>query len=162
MGLVIKHYGRAMNFLVVAPNKDETESAGAVFKMLWPGINILTSTGCQESLTILEKRRPDFLLLNLAVPAGNWLDFIRDVRLFSSVPIVVISNDANESTMVRSFELGVDDYFVKPYKPLELVLRSKAIVRRANGINEGESLVVGLLRLHALLHRVYVGDKEVS
>ena len=64
--------------------------------------------------------------------------------------------------MVRSFELGADDYFVKPYKQLELVLRAKAIVRRANGINEGESLVVGLLRLHALLHRVYVGDKEVS
>ncbi|PPD58074.1 winged helix-turn-helix domain-containing protein [Dehalogenimonas etheniformans] len=151
-----------MNFLVVAPNKEEADSASAVFKMLWQGTNILTSTCCQEALSILEKCRPDFLLLNLAVPSGDWLDLIRDVRLFSSIPLVVVSNDANESTMVRSFELGADDYFIKPYKPLELVLRTKAIIRRASGVNEGESLVVGLLRLHALLHRVYVGDKEVS
>ncbi len=78
------------------------------------------------------------------------------------MPLAVISSDANESTMVRFFELGADDYFVKPFKPLELVLRVKAIIRRANGINEGESLAVGLLRLDALLHRVHTGDKEVS
>ncbi len=151
-----------MNLLAVAPNKEEAESVTAVFKMLWPGTNIFAATDSQEALSALEKRRPDFLLVNLAVPAGNCLDLIRDVRLFSSVPLAVISSDANESTMVRSFELGADDYFVKPFKPLELVLRVKAIIRRANGINEGESLVVGLLRLHALLHRVYIGDKEVS
>jgi DNA-binding response OmpR family regulator len=151
-----------MNLLAVTPNKEEAESIAAVFKMLWPGTNILTATDGQEALSIIEKRNPDFLLVNLTVPAGDCLDLIRDVRFFSSVPLVVISNDVNESTMVRSFELGADDYFVKPFKPLELVLRAKAIVRRANNVNEGESLVVGLLRLHALLHRVYVGDKEVS
>jgi DNA-binding response OmpR family regulator len=151
-----------MNLLVMAPNTEEIESIGAVFKMLWPGINILSASESQETLALLEKRHPEFLLINMAVPTGSALDLIREVRLFSSVPLAVISSDANESTMVRSFELGADDYFVKPFKPLELVLRTKAIIRRANGVNEGESLVVGLLRLHALLHRVYVGDKEVS
>ncbi|APV45249.1 two-component system, OmpR family, KDP operon response regulator KdpE [Dehalogenimonas formicexedens] len=151
-----------MDLLVVAPKQEDTDSPAAIFKMLWPGTNVVTSTSSQEALSIVEKRHPDFMLLNIASPSGAWLDLIRDIRLFSAVPLVVVSNDANESTMVRSFELGADDYFVKPYKPLELVLRTKAIIKRANGSNEGESLVVGLLRLHALLHRVYVGDKEVS
>ncbi|MEL7563212.1 response regulator transcription factor [Dehalogenimonas sp. 4OHTPN] len=151
-----------MNLLTVASNREEIESLTAVFKMLWPGTAVLGANCSQEALSLVEKRRPDFLLLNMAPPSSACLDLIRDVRLFSSVPLVVVSNDPNESTMVRSFELGADDYFLKPYKPLELVLRVKAIVRRATGTTEGESMVVGLLRLHALLHRVYVGDKEVS
>jgi len=151
-----------MNLLVVTSTREENESIAAIFKMLWPGTNVLSAGNSQEAVSILEKRNPEFLLVNLTIQASASLDLIRDVRLFSSIPLVVISSDPNESTMVRSFELGADDYFTKPFKPLELVLRAKAIMRRAHGVNEGESMVVGLLRLHALLHRVYVGDKEVA
>ena len=151
-----------MNLLVVAPSREENESIAAVFNMLCPGTNILSAADGQEAMPLLEKRHPELLLTSLTTPASPCLNLIRDVRLFSKIPLVVISNDPNESTMVRSFELGADDYFMKPYKPLELVLRAKAIIRRAHGINEGESLVVGLLSLHALLHRVNVGDKEVG
>ena len=151
-----------MNLLIVTPCQEETESIAAIFNMLWLGTNILTAPSSQEALSLLEKRHPEFLLVNLTVPAGSHLDLIRNVRLFSSVPLVVISNDPNESTMVRSFKLGADDYFVKPFKPLELVLRAKAIIRREHGVNEGQSLVVGLLSLQALLHRARIGDKEVA
>ncbi len=151
-----------MNLLVVTSTREENESIAAIFNMLWPGTNVLSAEDCQEAIPILEKRRPELLLTTLTVPASSCLNLIREVRLFSKIPLVVISSDPNESTMVRSFELGADDYFMKPFKPLELVLRTKAIIKRAHGVNEGESLVVGLLSLHALLHRVNIGDKEVA
>ena len=150
-----------MRILVVGSIKSDVEAIASVFKMFWQGVLIDATQTEQELLTSIEQQRPDLVVLDLAVPGTDSFEMIKEIRLFSSIPIIVIDTNHNESSLIRSFELGADDYVFKPLMPFELLVRAKAIMRRVRGGNQDQSIIAGLLRLHASLHLVYIGEKEV-
>jgi two-component system phosphate regulon response regulator PhoB len=110
---------------------------------------------------------PDLLLLDLMLPGIDGLELARllqrDHRT-SAVPIVMLTARGEEVDRIVGLELGADDYITKPFSPREVVLRIKAVLRRASqsGAPSGPMLQIGGLRLDAEGHRLEVDGEDVT
>ena len=82
-------------------------------------------------------RKPDLIVLDLGLPDGDGVALVRDVRGWSSVPIIVLSARVDEADKVTALDAGADDYLVKPFGVAELMARVRAALRRrARGADE--------------------------
>lgn len=84
----------------------------------------------QRGLIDAGTRHPDLIILDLGLPDGDGVDFIRDLRNWSQIPIIVLSARSEEADKVRSLDAGADDYLTKPFGAAELVARVRAHLRR--------------------------------
>lgn len=101
-------------------------------------------SGHEAVASILEER-PDMIVLDLDLPDPDGYEVVRAIRDRSEVPIIVLSARGEEAHRLLAFRLGVDDYITKPFSPLELCLRVRAVLRRASGLNRDEaSLLPGV------------------
>ena len=75
-------------------------------------------------------RKPDLVVLDLGLPDGNGVDFIRDLRGWSSMPVIVLSARVDESDKIAALDAGADDYLTKPFGVGELLARVRATRRR--------------------------------
>ncbi|MBL8260717.1 MAG: two-component system response regulator KdpE [Candidatus Competibacteraceae bacterium] len=82
--------------------------------------------GLQEAGT----RKPDLVILDLGLPDGDGLDFIRDLRAWSAIPVLVLSARTEEYDKVEALDAGADDYLIKPFGVTELLARVRAVCRR--------------------------------
>jgi two-component system, OmpR family, KDP operon response regulator KdpE len=97
-------------------------------------------------------RKPDLLLVDLGLPDGDGLTVIRDVRSWSSVPIIVLSARTMEDQKVAALDAGADDYMTKPFGAAELLARVRAALRRnVRGSDQAPLLQFGRIRVD--LHR---------
>jgi two-component system, OmpR family, KDP operon response regulator KdpE len=83
--------------------------------------------GLVESAT----RRPDLVIADLGLPDGDGVDFVRELRHWSGVPIIVLSARTDERDKVAALDAGADDFITKPFGVAELLARSRANLRRA-------------------------------
>lgn len=81
----------------------------------------------------MEEGKPDLILLDVMLPDGDGFIFAKELRQKSQVPIVFMSARESESDRITGFEIGADDYIVKPFSPKELVLRVAAVLKRVQG-----------------------------
>jgi len=84
----------------------------------------------REGLAAAGTRRPDLIVLDLGLPDGDGLSLIRDVRGWSTVPIIVLSARAQEADKIDALDAGADDYLTKPFGTGELLARVRANLRR--------------------------------
>jgi two-component system KDP operon response regulator KdpE len=97
-------------------------------------------------------RKPDLLLVDLGLPDGDGLTVIRNVRSWSSVPIIVLSARTIEDQKVAALDAGADDYMTKPFGAAELLARVRAALRRnVRGSDQAPLLEFGRIRVD--LHR---------
>ena len=75
----------------------------------------------------------DLLILDLVLPDGSGLDFLRTLRARSDVPVIVLTSRDEETDRVVGLEMGADDYVLKPFSPREVVARVRAVLRRFRG-----------------------------
>ncbi|HZX31196.1 MAG TPA: two-component system response regulator KdpE [Rhodocyclaceae bacterium] len=75
-------------------------------------------------------RQPDLILLDLGLPDGDGIDFIRDLRAWSEIPVIVLSARSAEADKVAALDAGADDYLTKPFGAAELLARVRAHLRR--------------------------------
>lgn len=107
---------------------------------------VLSALTGQEALNILDKERPDLILLDLNLPDKDGLDVLREVRKKSPVPVIIISARIEEVDRLIGLELGADDYIIKPFSPREVVARIKAVLRRLErGAEKPSPLCLGML-----------------
>jgi two-component system KDP operon response regulator KdpE len=78
-------------------------------------------------------RKPDVVILDLGLPDGDGVDFIRDLRTWSAVPVVVLSARVDETDKIAALDAGADDYLTKPFGVGELLARVRAVLRRKTG-----------------------------
>ena len=84
----------------------------------------------KKGLTEAGTRKPDLLVLDLGLPDGDGLDVIRDVRGWSTVPIIVLSARPGEADKIAALDAGADDYLTKPFGVGDLLARVRANLRR--------------------------------
>ena len=87
----------------------------------------------------VKNNQPNIILLDLMLPDVNGKDLCKEIRQFSTVPIIMVTAMIDEIDRLIGLELGADDYVCKPYSPKEVVARVKAVLRRSEGdFNQGE------------------------
>ncbi len=89
--------------------------------------------GLHQAIT---KERPDLLILDVMLPDGDGFLTAKNLRANLTIPIIFMTAKAAESDRITGFEVGGDDYIVKPFSPKELTLRVKAVLRRIGGEEE--------------------------
>ncbi|NYE26500.1 response regulator [Pigmentiphaga litoralis] len=86
-----------------------------------------------EALPAIKRHAPDMVLLDLMLPGKDGLEICRELRVFSEVPVIMLTARIEEIDRLLGLELGADDYICKPFSPREVVARVKAILRRTRG-----------------------------
>ncbi len=100
------------------------------------------------------EHKPDLVLLDIMLPGRNGMEICREVRAFSSVPIIMVTARVEEIDRLLGLELGADDYICKPFSPREVVARVKAVLRRTRDGQtvQAQGLVLNQDRYRATLH----------
>ena len=101
---------------------------------------ISTAHTGKEALPIITSQCPDLILLDLGLPDMDGMEIIRQVRTWSSVPIIVLSARTEEQEKVRALDLGADDYLTKPIGTSELLARIRTALRHSNRLNTDSPL----------------------
>jgi two-component system KDP operon response regulator KdpE len=94
------------------------------------GWQVFESGTLQRGLVDAGTRQPDLIILDLGLPDGDGIDFIKDVRRWSGVPIIVLSARVSEAEKIKALDAGADDYLTKPFGVGELQARVRATLRR--------------------------------
>lgn len=101
---------------------------------------ISTAHTGKEALPIITSQCPDLILLDLGLPDMDGMEIIRQVRTWSSIPIIVLSARTQEQEKVRALDLGADDYLTKPIGTSELLARIRTALRHSNRLNTDSPL----------------------
>jgi two-component system phosphate regulon response regulator PhoB len=136
------------------------------FNLRQEGFETLLAASGQEALQQLRRRVPDLILLDLMLPDVSGTEICRTVKSdprTRHVPVVMLTAKGEEVDKVVGFELGADDYVTKPFSVRELVLRVRAVLRRAAGAGAATPVLeqVGPLRVDVEAHRAYVENEEM-
>ena len=94
------------------------------------GWQVVEAETMKQGLIDAGTRKPDLVVLDLGLPDGNGVDFIRDFRGWSSVPVIVLSARTGETDKIEALDAGADDYLTKPFGVGELLARVRATLRR--------------------------------
>ncbi|MDX1615639.1 MAG: response regulator transcription factor [Candidatus Promineifilaceae bacterium] len=92
---------------------------------------VLTAESGDQALKLVERERPDLMVLDLMLPGVDGWEVCRRVRAGSDVPILMLTARDDDVDKIVGLELGADDYMTKPFNPRELVARVRAILRRS-------------------------------
>jgi len=134
-----------------------------------------------DALDILSKEQVDLILLDVMLPGIDGFSLMRSIRgqsdytplcVDGNIPVIMLTSRGAETDRIMGFELGVDDYVIKPFSPRELVARVKAVLRRAQG-NTGtdanstaktdeQAIAFDKLRIDPLRRTVIAHDKSVT
>jgi two-component system, OmpR family, response regulator BaeR len=115
-----------------------------------------------EVIPQVKKNPPALILLDIMLPGMDGMEVCRELRKFSSIPVIMITARVDEIDRLLGLELGADDYVCKPFSPREVVARVKAVMRRTQPRQNEEHLTVGEVSLDEQRHQVLVGGKEVK
>jgi two-component system, OmpR family, KDP operon response regulator KdpE len=94
------------------------------------GFRAVSVGTCREAIELAQQHRPDGCIVDLGLPDQDGIEFIRNVRTWSPVPIIVLTARTQETQRLAAFEAGADDYIIKPFSGRELIARVRAITRR--------------------------------
>ena len=110
--------------------EDDRNIAGFIQTILESnGYQVLTAERCRQGMMVYASHMPDLVMLDLGLPDMDGGEFIREVRLDSTVPIIVLSARTDESDKVDALDLGANDYITKPFGTAELLARVRASLR---------------------------------
>jgi len=129
------------------------------------GFRISTAADGASGLQKARDDRPDFIVLDLMLPKMLGLEVCRILKSDTAtrhIPILMLTAKAEEIDRIVGLEFGADDYVTKPFSPREVVLRIKAILRRAEGGAEDERLSAGSIVIDPARHEVSVHGKRVN
>jgi two-component system, OmpR family, phosphate regulon response regulator PhoB len=119
-----------------------------------------------EGLRLARRHRPDLIILDLMLPDISGTEICKALKKdpgSKDIPILMLTAKGEEIDRVVGFELGADDYVVKPFSVRELMLRVQAILRRGRPESAERGLFeFGVLRVDASAHRVWVAEREIE
>lgn len=114
------------------------------------GYQVLTFANLETVQEALDKTVPDLILQDVMLPDGDGFDFIEKVKAKHDVPVVFMTAKISEEDRIRGFELGADDYIVKPFSLKELVLRVQAIFKRLDKENKETTTTTKVAPKHCI------------
>ena len=100
------------------------------------GYEVEEATDGMQAIEICRKERFDLIIMDVMMPELDGFSACREIRKFGKTPIIMLSARGEEYDKIHGFELGSDDYVVKPFSPKELMMRVAAVIKRSGGSQE--------------------------
>lgn len=140
---------------------------------VYEGNSVTEAGDGMEAVKLCREQEFDIMIIDIMMPELDGFSACREIRKFSNIPIIMLSARGEEYDKINGFELGIDDYVVKPFSPKELMLRVNALMKRASGResqsnepdipkNEVIELANGGLKADITARIVYVDGKRAE
>lgn len=128
------------------------------------GYRVLQAFDGKTALDVARTAEPDLVILDLMLPGTNGLVVCKTLQQERHLPVIMLTARSTEEDRLRGFDLGADDYVVKPFSPRELVSRVRAVLRRVSLSRQGmvEMLDFGSLQIDPARHEVTVAGRGVD
>ncbi|HWH14432.1 MAG TPA: response regulator transcription factor [Miltoncostaeaceae bacterium] len=127
------------------------------------GFTVAEAADGDEALDQVRRGGIDLVLLDLNLPEVDGFEVTRRMREIAALPVIMVTARTEEAHRVTGLELGADDYVVKPFSPLEVVARVKAVLRRAAGAQDPERrIALGDIEIEPAARRVSREGREVD
>lgn len=126
------------------------------------GHQVLEAANGQEALDLCQKEDFDLLILDVMMPVMDGFTALKEIRTFSQVPVLMLTAKGDEFDRIIGFELGVDDYVVKPFSSREIMLRVQAILRRSQKASPNEVYQYKDLTVDLTSKKVLIQGQEIS
>lgn len=125
------------------------------------GFDIFEASDGVEAIAIIEKVKIDLAIIDIMMPNMDGWQLCQEIRAFSNIPILMLTARGETSQKVKGFNLGADDYLVKPFEPIELVVRVKALLKRYN-IALSHTLFIGELKINRQTYEIVANNKDYT
>ena len=154
-----------MHILIIEDEPDIRKTIE--YNFLKEGFKVSNAGSLADGRAAFFSKSIDLVVLDLMLPDGSGLDLCREIKsnpASSSTPIVILTAKNEEVDKVVGFELGADDYVTKPFSVRELLLRVKAILKRAPKSDAAltPEITIGILRVDFDAHVVHVNSNEIK
>jgi two-component system phosphate regulon response regulator OmpR len=133
------------------------------------GFEIMALPDGSSVLKTIRTESPDIVILDIMLPERDGLDVLKDIRMKSSVPVIMLTAKGEDADRIVGLELGADDYVPKPFNPRELLARIKAVLRRLPARDRSEAktdenmfIEAGGLVLNKAKQALLIEDREVE
>lgn len=148
-----------MKILIIEDDPNILELVELTFELGWPDVKLIKAATGEQGMNALEIEPPDAVILDIGLPDTNGFEIIKAIRLFSDVPILMLTVRVDERDIVKALTLGADDYLAKPFRQMELLARIKAITRRNHQGDLDLKVSYGLWRFGKTLTELYRGQQ---
>jgi len=144
---------------------DDEEKIRALIKkyVIFEGHTAVEASNGMEAVEICQKESFDIIIMDIMMPELDGFSAVKEIRKKQNIPVIMLSARGEEYDKIHGFELGIDDYVVKPFSPKELMMRIDAIMKRVNkGTNEDHE-IFQLDGLYAdfTARRVLIDDESI-
>ena len=136
------------------------------------GHQVIEASDGMEAIAVFRSQRIDIIIMDIMMPELDGFSAVREIRKSSNVPIIMLSARGEEYDKINGFNLGVDDYVVKPFSPRELILRIEAVMKRAGSntvssapaenLHEIINIDDGMLKADITARIVYIDGRRIN
>lgn len=125
------------------------------------GYEALTADDGEQALDVLASTAVDLAVIDVMMPNMDGYELCREIRRFYEIPVLMVTAKGEVQDKVKGFELGTDDYIVKPFEPVELMMRIKALLRRYH-IRSSHTIEAGNVTLNETNKTITInGESEM-
>lgn len=110
---------------------NESIIMGLEYLLIQEGYQPCTARTLREAEELIREHTPDLVLLDVSLPDGNGFTFCREIRKNDNCPVIFLTASEEEADVVRGFDLGAEDYIIKPFRNRELISRIKRVLLRS-------------------------------
>lgn len=150
-----------LKVLIIEDDDDIVELISIAFQIRWPDCRLKSTRLGEEGVDMVETETPDIVILDLGLPDISGFKVLKQIRLFSTVPVVILTVRGEEADVVKGLEWGADEYIIKPFRQMELLSRVKTLVRRQGLPDTDVAHMRGPFHLSASLRTLYYDDNEI-
>jgi len=147
------------NILLIEDN--ESILKGLVYSLEQERFKVITAMTIKDSKNLLESNNIyNLIILDISLPDGSGFDLCKYIKSNYNIPIIFLTAKDEEQDVVQGFDLGADDYIIKPFRTRELISRANNILRRYNNI-QTNIITSSNIKIDLDAQRVYKNDDEI-
>ena len=154
-----------MKVLVMTENQRVIKDIFFCLQVRYPEVSVASVAEGTKGIEMVETEWPDLVMVDSDLSDIDTLDLVGKIREFSDVPLIILYEGESKMDRAMGLEAGADEYITKPFSPIELLARVKALLRRTQGLGfKAESLVsIGSeLTINFTTHEVFASGKRVN
>ena len=134
---------------------------GLKYSLEQENFQVISAKTAKESKEKLDNKNIDIVLLDVSLPDGNGFEICKEIKEKNDMPIIFLTAQDEETSVVLGLDLGADDYIVKPFRTRELISRIKSVLRRYGKKEENNIIQYKNIKIDTISAKVYKNNKEI-